>query len=227
MDALDLIILVVAAVLFVGGHLGISSTPLRPRLIARLGLQRFRALFSLAAAASLLFLIWAYHNAPFLPLWPESVAARWLALAVMPVALMFLVGALRPDNPTLMDNRPGEAAPEGLFAITRHPLMWGLGLTAIIHILALGDLTSLILFGAIGGLALGGTTLQDARKRKEDPAQWSRLAATTSNVPFLAILGGRARLRWKRLWAPILLGLVSYALLLGGHEFLFGLSPFP
>lgn len=227
MDALDLILLVLAAVLFVGGHLGVSSTSLRPRLIARFGLQRYRALYSLGAAASLVFLIWAYRNAPFLPLWPESVATRWLALVVMPFALMFLVGALRPDNPTLMDNRLGDALPEGLFAITRHPMMWGIGLTAIVHILALGDLTSVILFAAIGGLALGGTALQDARKRKEDPARWSRLAATTSNIPFQALLAGRVTVRWKRLLGPIVIGVVSYALLLGGHEFLFGLSLFP
>jgi uncharacterized membrane protein len=221
------IFLVLAAAAFVGGHLGISSTPLRPRLIARLGEQRYRALYAALAILCLIWLIWAYRNTPFLPLWPEDETTRWLALIAMPVALILIVGALRPDNPTLMGGRSDRFVADGLFAITRHPLMWGIGLTAIVHILALGDLTSLIFFGAIGGLALVGTTLQDARKRREDPALWSSLAATTSNVPFLAIFSGRATLRLKRLWAPVLFGLISYGVLLAGHETLFGLSPFP
>jgi uncharacterized membrane protein len=227
MEAQDLAMLVLAAAAFVGGHLGISSTSLRGRLIARIGLDRYRALFSVLALACLAWLIWAYVNVPFFPLWPEGEATRWLTLALMPVALIFITGALRPDNPTLMNNRPDHFTPYGLFTITRHPLMWGIGLTAIVHILALGDLASLVFFGAIGGLALVGTTLQDARKRKENPSLWSSLVASTSNVPFQAIIAGRATLQWKGLWAPILIGLATYGVLLAAHEFLFGLSPLP
>jgi uncharacterized membrane protein len=229
MDTLDLATLILAAVAFVASHLGISSTALRPWLVGRLGRPRYLALYSIVSLACLAWLIWAYGNAPFLPLWPESEATRWLAVAVMPVALIFVAGALRRDNPTLMTARPGSLVLDrgGIFAITRHPLMWGIGLTAIIHILATGDLSSLILFGAVGGLALVGTVLQDARKRREDPALWSDLAAGTSNLPFSAILAGRAKLQPKRLAGAVVAGLAIYALLLASHEFLFGLSPLP
>jgi uncharacterized membrane protein len=228
MDTPDLASLIFAAVAFVTGHLGVSSTALRPWLVDRLGVERYRALFSLLSTLCLGWLIWAFSDAPFLPLWKESVVTRWLALALMPIALIFIIGALRPDNPTLLINRPSRPAPTpgGIFAITRHPLMWGIGLSAILHILAAGDLAALILFGAIGGLALGGTVLQDARKRREDPALWTSLVSTTSNVPFLAILAGRATLQPKRLLVPGLSGLAAYGLLLASHEFLFGISPF-
>ncbi len=229
MDTPDLASLLAAAVAFVASHFGVSSTPLRAWLIARLGHPRYLALYSLISMLCLAWLIWAYGHAPFLPLWREAAATRWLALIGMPFALILVVGALRRDNPTLLIHQPGLFSPEraGLFAVTRHPLMWGLGLTAILHILAIGDLASLILFGAVGVLALAGTVLQDARKRREDPALWSRLAGATSNVPFLAILAGRARLQPKRLWAPTLSGLIAYGVLLAAHEFLFGISPLP
>jgi uncharacterized membrane protein len=229
MDTLDITSLIVAAVGFVACHLGISSTPLRPWLIQRLGRDRYRAFYSLLSILCLAWMVWSYGNAPFLPLWRESAATRWLALIVMPFAMILIIGALRRDNPTLLIYQPGRFLPDfgGIFAITRHPLMWGLGVTAILHILATGDLASLILFGAIGGLALAGTVLQDIRKRREDPVLWSDLAGNTSNVPFQAFLAGRAKLHPKRLWVPVLTGLAAYGVLLAAHEFLFGISPLP
>ncbi len=229
MDTLDLTSLVLAAAAFVGSHFGVSSTPLRPWLIGRLGRQRYLALYSLVSILCLAWLIWAYGEAPFLPLWKEAAATRWLALVLMPIALILVMGSLSRDNPTLLVHRAGPYAPErgGIFAVTRHPLMWGLALAAIVHILATGDLASLILFGAIAVLALAGTVLQDARKRREDPALWSSLAGATSNLPFLAILSGRATLRPKQLCRPVLAGLLAYGLLLALHPLLFGVSPLP
>lgn len=229
METLDLASLIFAAAAFVASHLGISSTPLRPWLMARLGRAPYLALYALLSILCLAWMVWAYGGAPFLPLWREAAATRWLALVLMPFALILITGALRRDNPTLLSYQPGRVSPDwgGLFAITRHPLMWGLGLTAIVHILAIGDLASLILFGAVGVLALAGTVLQDARKSREDPALWSGLAAATSNVPFLAILAGRAAWQPKRLRVPVLTGLIAYGVLLAAHEFLFGISPLP
>jgi uncharacterized membrane protein len=111
----------------------------------------------------------------------------------------------------------------GIIRVTRHPLMWGITLWGAAHLLARGDLASLVFFGGFVALAGIGTLLIDARKRASLGDDWKRFAAVTSNVPFGAIVGGRNRfvpgeIGWKRIGV----GLALYALLLFAHPYLFG-----
>jgi uncharacterized membrane protein len=76
---------------------------------------------------------------------------------VMPVAALLFVGGLTTPNPTIagkafIDNEI--APPSGVLRITRHPMMWAFGLWACSHLIANGDLASLLFFGAIAALAL-------------------------------------------------------------------------
>ena len=70
---------------------------------------------------------------------------------------------------------------------------------------------------------LTGTWLIDRRKCATLGGDWTRFAAVTSNVPFMAIATGRNQLNvaeigvWK-----ILLGLAAYGVLLMLHYRLFG-----
>lgn len=105
--------------------------------------------------------------------------------------------------------------------------MWAFGLWALSHIVANGDLASLLLFGSLAALALIGTALIDARYRARLSAQWPDFAKQTSNLPFAAIAAGRQELRLQEIgwWRPALaLGL--YVLLLVAHPWLFAASPF-
>ena len=113
----------------------------------------------------------------------------------------------------------------GIFALTRHPMMWGIGLWAMLHGLANGDAGSLIFFGALGGLALGGTVAIDAKKKRADSDAWTRLSGATSNLPLLALVQGRAHLKPRQLVRPIAIGLVAYALFGAIHHWLFGAPP--
>jgi uncharacterized membrane protein len=83
----------------------------------------------------------------------------------------------------------------GIVRITRHPFLWGVALWALVHLIVNGDLASLIVFGSLFVLALGGTASIDAKRRRIFGEDWSRFAQTTSNVPFAAILAGRNQLR--------------------------------
>lgn len=224
----DFLWLFLAAAAFLGSHLGVSSTPLRPWLVARLGRTRYLGLYSLVSIVCLIWLVLAYGSAPYAPLWPETTAGRILGLAVMPFAMILIVGALTPANPTLLIHKAGRFDASGLIAITRHPLMWGIALSSAVHILATGDLSSVILFGALAVLALGGAACQDARKRREDPELWRRLEASSSYLPFAAIVKGRARPSGKGLLWPLVGGLAAYIVLaLALHRILFGVSPLP
>lgn len=219
--------LIVAAVIFTGGHFLLSSRPLRRPLVAAMGEKPFLGLYSLIALAALAWMAWAYGRAPTVVLWSAPAWSGGLALVLVLLAAIFFVAGMRPDNPTAVGGRPGAIALErlGFFAVTRQPMLWGFSLWALGHIPANGDLASLILFGAILLLALPGGFVIDAHLRRDDPEGFARLAEHTSNLPFAAIAAGRARLRPRALAVPVAGGAVLYLVLLFAHPWLFGAAP--
>ncbi len=222
----SLLELLLAALAFVGSHLGLSSRALRPRLVARLGERRFLMAYSLLAALTLGWLILSYARAPLYVLWPTAAWNRWLALALMPVALVLLAGSVLQRNPTALGGDPRRLPSDslGITAITRHPMMWAFALWASVHLLSNGDIASLIFFGAFLVLSLGGTRAIDAKLRRRDPAGFAQLATRTSNLLLAALLAGRARLSPRRRWPALATGLALYLLLLLAHPYLFGVS---
>ncbi len=215
--------LVVATAAFLLTHF-VTSTPLRAKLVAAMGEGPYRGHYSLAAFATLGFMIWAYGNAPREILWSGM---RELPLFVMPLALI-LIACGYSRNPTMVGAEGllrSEDPARGIIRVTRHPVMWGLMLWAAAHVLARGDIKSLIFFGSFLLLAAFGTLSMDRRKRANP--DWSRFAAATSHVPFVAIAQGRNRLEWREIgWTRPLAGIVAFFLLLWIHPWLFGARPY-
>ncbi|HEX5078482.1 MAG TPA: NnrU family protein [Geminicoccaceae bacterium] len=222
--------LLLAAALLLATHYGVSATPLRGWLVARLGERASLALYALLSLAILIWLIVAYRRAPYVELWPMAVWSPWVPLIVMPFALLLLVcgiGTMRPSAigaPGTLDR--AEPA-RGMLRVTRHPFMWGVALWALAHMVPNGDAAAVVLFGTFAGLALLGTRLIDRKLAARHGAPWRRFAATTSNLPFAAILAGRQHLDVPEIgWLRPCVALALYALLLALHPWLFGLSPF-
>jgi uncharacterized membrane protein len=221
--------LIAAAAFLLATHYGISSTPVRAWLVARLGERLYLGLYSLIALGAIIWVISAYARAPYAPLWPTPAWLAWVPLIVMPFALVLAVSGLSTLNPTAVGapDTLGRAEPvRGIFRVTRHPFMWSVGLWAGAHIIANGDLAGLVLFATFGTLALLGTWLIDRKFAARRGADWQRFAAATSNLPFAAILAGRQRLVLTEIgWWRIALALVVYVGLLAAHPWLFGASP--
>ena len=133
-------VLVLGMVVFFGIHLALAFAPaLRVRLVRGLGGERhYRRCFALVAVAGLLLMIWGKVMAGHIPLWqPPSWGARaalWLMLPSM-VLLASLMGS-------------------NLKHLVRHPMLCGVTLWATAHLLANGDLGSLLLFGGFLAYAL-------------------------------------------------------------------------
>lgn len=213
-------------------HFGISSTPLRGALIARLGEKPYLGLYSLISALAFWWLAAAYAAAPYAPLWPTAGWQAWVPLLVVPVSLLLLVAGFSTPNPTAVGqesllNRQGEPA-RGILRVTRNPFLWGVGLWALAHLVPNGDLAALLLFGTLAVLALAGSALIDAKLARRLGPAWDRFAARTSNVPFAAIAAGRQTFVWREIgWWRVAVALVLYAGLLHLHRLVFGVSPFP
>lgn len=184
-----------AAAAFVGTHF-LLSHPLRRPLVARIGEGPFLGLYSLVAAVTLMWLALAYRAAPMGPLlWPVGDGLWALATLLMLLASVLLVGSLI-GNPALPDptgaKKPVPDA-RGVYAITRHPMMWAFALWGVSHILVLPEPSNIILALAVILLALVGAAMQDRKKAALQPDFWSAWRARTSYWPFAAIAAGRAR----------------------------------
>jgi NnrU protein len=119
-------------------------------------------------------------------------------------------------------------SPEGIVRVTRHPFLVGVGLWAVVHLIANGDVASFIFFGALAVTALAGTVSIDAKRRRALGRGWQSFAAQTSIVPFAAIASGRTRFNPGEIAASQwVAALIAYALMLGGHSHIIGVSPFP
>lgn len=220
--------LTVAALFLIGTHLGIASTALRRELVGRLGETLYRALYSLLALVALAWLVVAWRAAPTLPVWSAGAAVRHGVLLLMPLAFLLVIGAVTGPNPTAVGQRPDpDGTPAyGIIRITRHPLMWGIALWAILHLGANGDVAAFLFFGTLALLAILGTFLIDARRTRANDPGWGVFLQATSNLPFLAVLEGRQKIAPAEigLWR-VALALAAYVVLLWLHPQLFGVSP--
>lgn len=222
--------LAVACLLFIVPHLFVSPTGARPWLIGRLGEQGYRAAYSIVSIGALVWMGFAYGDAPYVEVWSPPVGLRHLALILMPVAFVLLVLAVATPNPTAVGATKllEEGRAPGIFAITRHPMMWAFTLWAVAHLLANGDLASILLFGTVLLVAQAGMVLLDHRKAREAPEGFARLAAASSRVPFVAMAQGRARTSLREIGPlKILVGLVLFGVVLWAHPWLFGVTVIP
>lgn len=189
--------LALAMASFVGTHL-LMSHPLRAPLVARIGEKAFLGLYVVVAFLTLGWTIAIAWSMPAqAPLWIAGSGVWHAATLVMLLAAILLVGSLI-GNPAMVDPTgqskfPTEA--RGVYAITRHPMMWAFLLWAIVHATLWGSPKNLIFAAGIGGLALIGPIGQDAKKVRTIGQPWRDWQAKTSFLPFGALITGRAAWR--------------------------------
>jgi len=216
-----------AMLAFVGGHLVLSSPPVRAPLVALLGERVFAGVYSLLMILALIWVVAAYRVAPPRIVWDFGPSINLVPLVVMPFALMLAVLGLVGRNPTaLMGERAlagQHGAVHGAATITRHPFLSGVALWAIAHLIANGDAASIMLFGGMAGLSIGGMYAIDHKRALKLGDTWRAFAAQTSRLPFGAALAKRTKVDWAGIgWSRPALGLVLYAVLLFYHDRLFG-----
>ncbi|WP_315762533.1 NnrU family protein [Sphingomonas sp. Y38-1Y] len=187
--------LVFAVAAFVGTHF-LLSHPLRAPVVGRIGERGFMGVYSLVAFAALGWVYLAWKGVPEQPpLWPVGDGLWALATAIMLVASVLLVGSLI-GNPALPDPDAGSKPvpiARGVYAVTRHPMLWAFALWAGVHILVYPVLAQIVLAVGIAILSLVGAALQDRKKEALQPDRWREWEARTSYWPFAAIAAGRAR----------------------------------
>jgi uncharacterized membrane protein len=191
-----MLILITGLALFFLVHLVPTQPDLRQGLVSRFGAMAYQALFSIASLAGLALIVVGYGKLQVMAgknpeIWTPPTALRHVSLLLMIPAMILLVAAYLPSN---------------IRARVKHPMLLAVKLWAVSHLLANGDLASIVLFGSF--LVWATYDLKSVKAR--------------------GALGPLGRAEGK-LWADavaVVAGLAIYgAAILFLHERLFGVAP--
>mgnify|MGYP002631378386 CR=1 FL=1 len=224
--------LFLASLLFLAIHALISGTVLRAKLVGKLGEGLYMGFFATLSAGALFWLILSYRVAPHVQLWADITALKHLSMPLMLIAIVLTVLAFSTPNPTAAGGDGGltrKQAAKGVIKITRHPFLVAVTIWAVAHILANGDLASLIFFGGFLALSLIGPPQIDAKRAAKFPDDWPRFLSQTSWLPFAAIFQGRTKVSMVEIgWGRIAIGVALYLVILVLlHQWAFGVAPHP
>jgi uncharacterized membrane protein len=171
------------AIAFVGTHF-LMSHPLRAMLVRRMGAKGFQGFYSLVSLILFGVMIWSYHAiGRERQAWEPTEWAFGVGAVLMWVGAILFTGSF-VGNPALPGAPGPRGGPKGVFAITRHPMMWSFALWAITHILVVAQPKAVIFYGSILVLALVGSYFQDRKKAGLMGDTWHEWTAQTAFIPF-------------------------------------------
>ena len=188
---------------FAATHIGLSTRPLRERLVVRLGENPFRGIYSVISFAFFVPLIWVYfthkHAGPRLWTLPTGMPLLLVMYAGMAVAFILVIGSLARPSPGAVI--PGSATPQGVQRITRHPWFMGLALFGLLHLLPNSTTGDIVFFGGFPVFSLIGGWHQDQRKLAAGSASYRSFYQSTPFLPFT----GSATLQGIRETSPAII----------------------
>jgi uncharacterized membrane protein len=135
-DILGLSVMILGLVLFIGVHLLTTQRGLRARFVVSMGEGGYKGFYSLVSLAGLGLMVWGfahYRSAGMIDVWHPPAAFRHITEALMLPAVILVAASYIRGR---------------IYATLKHPMLAGVKLWAAAHLLANGDLGSIILFGA-------------------------------------------------------------------------------
>ena len=188
-------ILILGILVLIGIHFVPAFPDLRDRLMARLGKSGYRALFSIVSTLGLALVIWGFAEAPVVQIWSPPDWTRHLALLLMLPVFPLLLAAYLPGK---------------IKAKLRHPMLSAIKFWALAHLIANGDLASIILFGSFLAYAVIDRILLKRRPPAEPMPQPSEAQARRNDI--ISVFGGLALYVIFLVWLhPLLIGVSPLA----------------
>jgi uncharacterized membrane protein len=134
---MGLAIMILGLAVFLGGHAFVTMRPQRAALIARIGEGPYKGLFSLASLIGLLLIGYGfaqYRASGYIEIWSPPRWTRHATEALVWPAIICIVAAYIPGH---------------IKRVLKHPMLVGVKLWAVAHLLSNGDLGSIILFVSV------------------------------------------------------------------------------
>jgi uncharacterized membrane protein len=193
---MGLAILILGLIVFLGAHVFVTRREARARVIARLGEGPYKGLFSVVSAIGLILIFYGfarYRADEWINIWIPPVWPRHLAVVLVWPATVFLVAAYIPGH---------------IKWVLKHPMLVGVKLWAVAHLIANGDLGSIILFGSVLAWAVfDRITL----KRRTDPGAPRIAQGGWPSDVIAVIIGSLLYLTLGLLFHPIVVGVPVFS----------------
>jgi uncharacterized membrane protein len=139
---MGLLVMTLGLVVFLGVHIVTTQRELRAAIIASSGESAYKIGYSLLSVAGLAMIVWGfahYRATGWIDIWNPPRAFKHVALALMlPAVIMVVASYIRGR----------------IYSTLKHPMLTGVKLWAASHLLANGDIGSIILFGSFLGWAV-------------------------------------------------------------------------
>jgi len=192
---MGLAILILGLIVFIAPHVFVTRREARAGAIARLGEWPYKGLFSLISIIGVILIGWGfarYRASGYIPVWSPPDWTRHVAVALMWPAIVFFVAAYIPGN---------------IKRTLKHPMLVGVKLWAFAHLLANGDLGSIILFGGILAWAVFDRI---SLKRRTDPGAPPIPVGGWGNDVAAVIVGTLVYLALGFLFHPLVIGVPAF-----------------
>jgi uncharacterized membrane protein len=192
---MGLAILILGLIVFIAPHVFVTRREARAGAIARLGEWPYKGLFSLISIIGVILIGWGfarYRASGYIPVWSPPDWTRHVAVALMWPAIVFFVAAYIPGN---------------IKRTLKHPMLVGVKLWAFAHLLANGDLGSIILFGGILAWAVFDRI---SLKHRTDPGAPPIPVGGWRNDVAAVIVGTLVYLALGFLFHPLVIGVPAF-----------------
>jgi uncharacterized membrane protein len=134
---MGLAIMILGLAVFIGAHGFTTLRASRATAIARLGEGTYKVVYSIVSLIGLVLICWGfarYRATGWIDVWYPPAWTRHVVVALMWPASICLVAAYIPGD---------------IKRVLKHPMLVAIKLWAFAHLIANGDLGSIILFGSI------------------------------------------------------------------------------
>jgi uncharacterized membrane protein len=135
-DIMGLSVMILGLVLFLGVHTLTMQRGLRARVIASTGEGGYKIGYALLSLLGLVLIVWGfahYRATGWTDVWYPPKALKYIAVALMLPAVILVVASYIRGR---------------IYTTLKHPMLAGVKLWAAAHLLANGDLGSIVLFGS-------------------------------------------------------------------------------
>ena len=134
---MGLTVMILGLVLFLGAHTLTTRRDARASLIGAMGEGGYKIAYSLVSVAGITLIAYGfsrYRAESWIDVWHPPTAFKHITVALMLPAVILIVAAYLRGR---------------IYTAVKHPMLTGVKLWAAAHLLANGDLGSIILFGSV------------------------------------------------------------------------------
>jgi uncharacterized membrane protein len=133
---MGLLVMILGLILFFGIHTLTTKRDLRARFVTSMGEGGYKIFYALVSIAGLALISWGfaeYRATGWIDVWNPPKAFKHITVALMLPAVILVVASYIRGR---------------IYTTLKHPMLTGVKLWAAAHLLANGDLGSIILFGS-------------------------------------------------------------------------------